>query len=53
MGSRSGTNSAVWGGAFVLTIWPASLLMAWAFERWVQVPLGQRLPRPASAPAKA
>lgn len=53
MGSRSGTNSAVWDGAFVLAIWPASLLMAWAFERWVQVPLGQRLPRPTSAPAKA
>lgn len=37
--------------AIFVAIWASSMLLAWAFERWIEAPLGQRLkaPRPASS----
>lgn len=51
--ARSESSGPVWGCAFVLGIWGASLLLAWAFERWVEAPLGRRLPRLARPIAQA
>ena len=51
--ARSGASGPVWGCAFWLTIWSASWLLAWAFERWVEAPLGRRWAQPTQAFAKA
>lgn len=38
-------NGAVAGGALFLAVWGVSVLLGWAFERWVEAPLGRWVTR--------
>jgi peptidoglycan/LPS O-acetylase OafA/YrhL len=51
--TRGGLSGPLAGTAVFVAIWASSLMLAWAFERWIEAPLAQVLKRPAAALARA
>jgi peptidoglycan/LPS O-acetylase OafA/YrhL len=51
--ARGGLSGPLAGTAVFVAIWASSLMLAWAFERWIEAPLAHVLKRPAAVVARA